>query len=328
MLQFLIPSIVYSMKIKSKHFSLHAFSLMSVIVFLIACDGNRKNDAAWNVYRGNAGATAFSSLDQITKENVHDLDVAWTYRTGEADSGNRSTIQCNPILANGMMYITSPQLKVIALDPASGKELWKFDPFEKAQAYGVNRGVTYWEDGADKRVFIPAGSYLYAVNAENGRIVESFGTSGKIDLRQGLDRDPEKLEVGATSPGIIYKDILIQGSAVGEGYEAAPGFIRAYDVRTGKTAWTFHTIPQPGEPGYDTWPENAYKERGGVNCWGGMALDEKRGIVFIPTGSASFDFYGGNKKSKKPYANCLLAVETATRELILPYYLGHHEPSD
>jgi len=301
------------------------FLITSFIVFLCSCGGNHKTEGTWSVYHADAASTAFSSLDQITRENVHNLEVAWTYHTGEADSGNRSTIECNPIIANGMLYVTSPQLKLIALDPGSGKELWKFDPFENTQAYGVNRGVTYWTDGVDKRLFISAGSFLYAVNPDNGKVVESFGSSGKIDLRQGLGRDPEQLAVESSSPGIVFKDILIQGSAVGEGYDGAPGFIRAYDVRTGKTAWTFHTIPQPGEPGWYTWPKNAYKEVGGVNCWGGMAIDIKRGIVYIPTGSAAFDFYGGNRKGKNLYANCLLAVEAATGKLKWHYQLVHHD---
>jgi quinoprotein glucose dehydrogenase len=294
-------------------------------VFLFSCVENQKNEGTWNMYRGDAASTAFSSLDQITRDNVHHLEVAWTYHTGDADSGNRSTIQCNPIIANGMLYITTPKLKLIALDPGSGKVRWKFDPFDKLEASGVNRGVTYWADGVDKRLLISAGPYLYAVSADSGKVVESFGSSGKIDLRQGLGRDPEKLAVTSTSPGIIFKDIIIQGSSVGEGYDGAPGFIRAYDVRTGKTVWTFHTIPQPGEPGWYTWPKNAYKEVGGVNCWAGMALDIERGIVFIPTGSPAFDFYGGNRKGKNLYANCLLAIEAATGKLRWHYQLVHHD---
>lgn len=294
-------------------------------LLLCSCTGDGNDFITWSSYRGDRGNTAYSSLDQINRENVARLQVAWTYHTGDAEKGNRSTIQCNPIIANGMMYVTSPKLKLIALDPATGKEIWKFDPFSDGQAAGVNRGVTYWEDGDDRRVFFVAGPYLHAFDADNGRLISSFGTDGKVDLRIGLGRDPEKLFVGASSPGVIYKDLLIQGTALGEGYDAAPGFIRAYNVRTGEIAWTFHTIPQPGEPGYETWPPDAYREVGGANSWSGMSVDTRRGMVFIPTGSPAFDFYGGNRKGQNLYGNCLIALDAATGKLRWYYQLVHHD---
>ena len=294
------------------------------LILLSACETHERHNA-WSVYRADAANSAYSSLTQINKDNVGDLRVAWTYHTGDAEPGNRSTIQCNPIIANNLMYVTSPKLKLSALDPATGKERWRFDPFEGKEASGVNRGVTYWQRGKDKRIFFTAGNQLYALDADNGKLVTAFGKEGAIDLRQGLGRDPDKLFVEASSPGIIYKDILIQGTALGEGYDAAPGFIRAYDVRTGAIVWTFHTIPQPGEPGYETWPPNAYKEVGGVNSWAGMSLDKERGIVYIPTGSPAFDFYGGNRKGQNLYGNCLLAVEAATGKLIWYQQLVHHD---
>lgn len=302
--------------------------LLLLSCFFVVCscrENNVHNAGDWAVYRGDAASTAYSSLDQINRETVGQLEVAWTYHTGDASAGNRSAIQCNPLVTNGMMYVTSPQLKVIALDPATGKELWKFDPFRGKEASGVNRGVAYWEKDGDKRIFMAAGPYLYALDADDGAVIESFGREGKIDLRQGLGRDPAKLAVWATSPGIIFGDLLIQGTALGEGYDAAPGIIRAYHALTGEVVWTFNTIPQPGEPGYETWPEGAYKEAGGVNSWAGMSLDEKRGMVFIPTGSAAFDFYGGNRKGKNLYANCLLALDAATGKLIWHYQLVHHD---
>lgn len=286
---------------------------------------DKKDYQSWSVYRGDAANTAYSSLDQINRDNVNQLEVAWTYHTGDAEKGNRSAIQCNPIIVNGMMYVTSPKLKLIALDPESGREIWKFDPFEGTEAKGVNRGVTYWESADNKRIFFSAGSYLYAVNADDGKPVGDFGVDGKIDLREGLGRDPAKLAVAASSPGVIYKDLLIQGTALGEGYDAAPGFIRAYDVRSGKIEWTFHTIPQPGEEGYETWPDGAYKEIGGANNWAGMSIDEKRGMVYIPTGSPAFDFYGGNRKGMNLYGNCLVALKAGTGELVWYYQLVHHD---
>ncbi|MEO5600187.1 MAG: pyrroloquinoline quinone-dependent dehydrogenase [Cyclobacteriaceae bacterium] len=302
------------------------FVYLSGLFFLmLSCKPKENIYTTWAVYRGDAGNTAYSSLDQINKDNVDQLEVAWTYHTGDAEKGNRSTIQCNPIIVNGMMYVTSPKLKLMALDPANGKEVWRFDPFAGEQSTGVNRGVTYWESGDDKRVYFSAANFLYALNANDGSLIQNFGTSGKVDLREGLGREPTKLAVAASSPGIIFKDLIIQGTALGEGYDAAPGFIRAYEVRTGKIAWTFHTIPQPGEFGYDTWPDNAYKEVGGANSWAGMSIDEARGMVFIPTGSPAFDFYGGNRKGKNLFGNCLLALEAATGKLVWHYQLVHHD---
>lgn len=292
---------------------------------IFSCDKRDWDRETWPVYRGDRGNSAYSALDQINKGNVKQVQVAWTYHTGDAEKGNRSTIQCNPVITNGMMYVTSPRLKLIALDPKSGKEIWKFDPFQGEEAQGVNRGVTYWEGGKDKRIFFVAGSYLHALDADDGKLVSGFGAGGKVDLRKGLGRDPEKLFVGASTPGVIYKDLLIQGTALGEGYDAAPGFIRAYDVRTGEIVWTFHTIPQPGEPGYETWPANAYQEVGGVNSWAGMSVDERRGIVYVPTGSPAFDFYGGNRKGKNLYGNCLIALQAASGKLVWYYQLVHHD---
>lgn len=311
--------------LNGKTYILPSFFLSGCLLFIFSCQPKEGMYNTWSVYRGDVANTAYSGLDQINKENVSQLQVAWTYHTGDAETGNHSTIQCNPIVANGIMYVTSPKLKLIALDPATGKEIWKFDPFNGTQSSGVNRGVTYWESGSDKRIYFSAGPYLYSLNAMDGKLSADFGVEGKIDLREGLLRDASRLSVSSTSPGLIYKDLIIQGTALSDGWDAPPGFIRAYDVRTGKTAWTFHTIPQPGETGYDTWSENAYKEVGGVNNWCGMSLDEKRGIVFIPTGSASFDFYGGNRKGKNLFANCLLAIDVATGKLIWHYQLVHHD---
>ena len=306
------------MNVRNVLFVLCMFSLGS-------CDRNGDDRTTWSVYRGDPGNSAYSALDQINRENVRQLKVAWTYHTGDADKGNRSAIQCNPIITNGLMYVTSPKLKLMALDPATGKEKWRFDPFNGSEATGVNRGVTFWGDGEDKRIFFSAGSFLYALDADDGKLITEFGSAGKIDLREGLGRDPAKLFVQASSPGAIYNDLLIQGTALGEGYDAAPGFVRAYDVRTGDIAWTFHTIPQPGQPGHDTWPSEAYKEIGGVNSWAGMSVDHQRGMVFVPTGSPAFDFYGGNRKGQNLYGNCLLALEASTGKLIWYYQLVHHD---
>lgn len=279
----------------------------------------------WDVYRADKASTGYSALSQINTGNLQELELAWTYHCGDAREGNRSAIQCNPIIAGGVMFVTSPQLKLIALEPATGREIWRFDPFTNEEATGVNRGVTYWQEGEDQRVFFSAGYWLYALDARKGELIPSFGDDGKTDLRRGLGRDSSRLSVWATSPGIIYKDLLIQGTALGEGYDAAPGFIRAYNVRTGAIAWTFHTIPQPGEFGYNTWDSAAYKYAGGTNAWAGMSLDEKKGIVYIPLGSPAFDFYGGNRKGENLFGNCLLALNAATGQRIWHYQLVHHD---
>lgn len=300
--------------------------LLAIALFLTTlCCKQKQSHTTWSVYRGDKGSTGYTALNQINKENLHKLELAWTYHCGDASEGNRSTIQCNPIIVNNTMYVTSPQLKLIALNAKTGEELWRFDPFVNEEATGVNRGVTFWEQDKDKRIFFSAGHWLYAVQADNGQSITSFGNNGRIDLRIGLGRDSSTLSVWATSPGIIYKDVLIQGTALEEGYDAAPGFIRAYDVRTGKIVWTFHTIPQPGEYGYDTWDKEAYQHAGGTNCWAGMSLDEPKGIVYIPLGSPSFDFYGGNRKGENLFGNCLLALNAATGERIWHAQLVHHD---
>ena len=311
-----------------KPFNLSLKSIVPCFFFLsilFSCKKSADDYSTWRVYRGDQGSTAYSDLDKINTETVDQLEVAWEYATGDASEGNRSAIQCNPIIVNGKMYVTSPQLKLMALDAATGEEIWRFDPFEGRTSRGVNRGVVYWEDGKDQRIILGAGPDLYSLDAETGSLIDSFGSEGKIDLREGLGRDPATLSVWVTSPGIIYEDLLIQGTALGESYGAAPGFVRAFDVRTGETVWTFHTIPQPGEFGYDTWEEDNYKDVGGVNSWTGMCLDEERGIVYVPTGSAAFDFYGGYRTGENLFANCLLALDARTGERVWHYQLTHHD---
>ena len=287
--------------------------------------GGGKN---WAVYEGDFAGSQYSRLNQINLRNVRNLKVAWVYHTG--DKSSQSQIQCNPLVINGVLYGTSPRLNVFALNAATGKQIWRFDPFPHNTTYnplGVNRGVSYWSDGSDKRILFVAGSYLYALNAVTGKPIESFGSHGRRSLKDSLDlnRDVSKLFVTSTTPGVVYKNLIIVGTRVSEGSDAAPGHIRAYDVRTGYIKWTFHTIPRPGEFGYHTWPSEAYKSVGGANNWAGMSLDKKRGIVYIPTGSASFDFYGGNRKGKDLFADCELALNASTGKLIWFYQMVHHD---
>lgn len=284
---------------------------------------SREVNRDWPVYRGSRESNQYSPLRRITTENVGQLQVAWTYRTGDATE--RSAIQCNPLIVDGVLYATSPQLKVFALDAATGRERWVFDPAQQWSATGVNRGVTYWEQGEERRIITSAGPYLFALNADDGQLIPGFGDGGKIDLRENLGRDPEKLNVWMTAPGVVYEDLLIVGSALGEGYEASPGHIRAYDLRTGEIAWVFHTIPYPDEVGYGTWEEDDWETVGGANAWSGLSLDEDRGWVFAATGSAAFDFYGGQRVGQNLFANCVLALNARTGERIWHYQTVHHD---
>lgn len=312
--------------LKYRHFL--PFLLSSLL--LAAC--GEKNDQKfiadkdWPVYLGDRHNSHYSPLNQINRENVNQLKPAWTYHTGDADPGGHTQIQCNPLIIDGVLYGASPKLKVFALDAATGKQKWLFDPATKTSfALNVNRGVTYWEDGDDKRIFFTAGPYLYVLNAETGQPISTFGFQGRASLKSKLGKYAQKLYVVATTPGVIYKDLLIMGTRVSESRVAAPGFIRAYDVRTGIVRWVFHTIPRPGEYGYETWPEDAWKTAGGVNAWAGFALDRKRGILYAPTGSASYDFYGGDRKGANLFANCLIALDAKTGKRIWHFQTVHHD---
>jgi quinoprotein glucose dehydrogenase len=288
------------------------------------------------VYGGNKAGNRYSPLDQINLDNVNKLEVAWMYNAAEVSDGDEkgqrtNQIQCQPIVVNGILYGTTPELKLFSLNAGTGEQLWKFEPREKEGKYIVNtnRGVVYWENGNDKRIFYTVGSDLYAINADSGTRINNFGDDGVVDLRKGLlsdqEYDVEALSVNSTSPGVVYKNLLILGSAVFETGNAAPGHIRAFDVITGKMKWIFHTIPKPGEIGYDTWPKEAYKEIGGANSWSGVTLDENNGIVFLGTGSPSFDFYGGNRKGKNLFGNCVLALDAETGKLKWYYQTIHHD---
>ena len=285
-----------------------------------------KTGKNWPIYLGDKRNSHYSPLSQINRDNVSKLRVAWEYTTGDTDLNKNSQIQCNPIIIDGIMYGTTPKLKVFALNAATGEQKWIFDPSKVTNfSMHVNRGLTYWEDGNDKRIFFTAGPYLFALNAETGFPIQTFGIFGRASLKSKLGEWAQKLYVVSRTPGIIFKDLLIMGTALSEGAVAAPGYIRAYNVKTGKVQWTFRTIPKPGEFGYDTWPKDAYTRIGGANSWAGFALDEERGIVFVPTGSASYDFYGGNRKGANLFANCLLALDAKTGERIWHFQTVHHD---
>jgi quinoprotein glucose dehydrogenase len=284
--------------------------------------GSPKPDyRSWKVYGGGPENIRYSRLNQINRDNVKRLEVAWTFDTGDASPG--SEMQCNPIVVDGTLFATTPKLRVIALDAATGKLLWSFDPNEGRKAVGKsrNRGLAYWEG----RIYVTARHFLYSLDARTGKPIPDFGESGRVDLREGLGRDPTEITISATTPGVVYKDLLILGSMMSETLPSPPGHIRAYDTRTGKVRWTFHTIPHPGEFGYETWPKDAWKHSGSANNWAGMTVDEKRGLVFAPTGSAASDFYGANRAGDNLFANTLLALKADTGERVWHFQAIRHD---
>jgi quinoprotein glucose dehydrogenase len=282
----------------------------------------------WPAFSGGPANGLYSRLNGINTSNVRNLKVAWTYDSKDSFKG--SELQCNPLVIDGIVYATTPALKVIALDGATGQLKWSFDPFDGAGTTGKkrNRGLMYWNDGEGGRLFVGASYWMYSLSARTGQPVKSFGQNGRIDLRQGFGRDPETFSLGNTTPGVIYKDLMILGHLTSEDLPSGPGDIRAFDLRTGKQRWIFHTIPHPGEFGADTWPEGAYLRTGGANSWPGMALDEKRGLVFVPTGSAAFDFYGSDRHGDNLFANSLICLKAATGERVWHFQAVKHDVWD
>ncbi len=299
--------------------------LSSQFFLLFACNPDiNPEHVQWQIYSGDNAGSRFSTLSQINRSNVQDLKPVWIYRT--EDAGESTTIQCNPIIVNEKMFIISPGLKLTALNALTGNPIWTFDPAYVRVSGGNSRGVTYWTDGQAERIFYGASAFLFALNVQDGRLIPSFGQDGKVDLHEGLGDKALTKWVTATSPGIVYKNLLILGSRVGEGpAQAAPGYIRAFDVNTGDLKWLFRTIPAPGEYGSETWPVNVLEEIGGANTWGGFTLDVARGMVFCGTGSTSYDHYGGNREGANLFANCVLALDAATGERIWHYQVVHHD---
>jgi quinoprotein glucose dehydrogenase len=296
----------------------HFACLISCLPALAAAQGRSVD---WPVYGGAPDHTHYSTLSQITPANVATLQVAWTFETHDEFPG--SEMQNNPVVLDGVMYATTPKLRVIALDAATGHELWSFDPNggRPPTSRFRHRGVVVTGD----RVLFTYRNKLWALDKRTGKPIPSFGTDGSVDLREGLDRSAAGLSVSASSPGVVFEDLFIIGSTVPETLPGAPGDIRAYDVMTGALKWTFHTIPHPGEFGYDTWPPDAWKVSGGANAWAGVTVDVRRGILFAATGSASFDFYGADRVGDDLFANTLIALDARTGRRIWHFQGVRHD---
>lgn len=314
-----------------QRWSLLTAILLAVAVPLCAAeppDGN----VDWAVVGGDRGSTRYSPMDQINRQSVRHLQVAWTHNTGESDK----PIECTPVVVDGVMYVTTGRLRLVALDAATGSELWSFNPFADSRSAGslasggVNRGVAYWSDGhgdGERRIFHgTADGRLFSLDARTGELDSRFGTRGVKDLREDIDRDISHLNYGPTSAVAIWRDLVIVGVSCDEGPgPAAPGDVRAFDVRTGRQVWRFHTVPRPSEFGNDTWEGDSWKNRGGANAWGGFSVDSSRGMVFFGLGSAAFDFYGGDRKGKNLFANCTVALDARTGKRIWHFQTVYHD---
>jgi quinoprotein glucose dehydrogenase len=299
---------------------LRALFVAFLFVAPVAVRGQAKS-VDWPVYGGTTDNSRYSTLDQISPANVRQLQVAWTYETHDEFPG--SEMQSNPIIVDGVLYATTPKLRVIALDAATGKELWTFDPnaIDRKTGRYRHRGVTVYRD----RVFVTQRNNLWALDKHTGKPIPTFGDSGRVDLRKGLDRPFESQSVSASTPGVIFDGMLLIGSTVSESLPSSPGDIRAYDAMTGEMRWIFHTIPRPGELGYETWPPDAWKVSGGTNAWSGLTVDHKLGIVFGATGSAAFDFYGANRHGDNLFANSVLALDAHTGKRLWHFQTVKHD---
>lgn len=299
--------------------SLTLFILLLFALGLLTCQSDRDGSSVdWPSYLGNPHSSQYSSLDQINRDNVHQLEVAWTYVTGDS-----AMYQTNNLIVDGRLYSVTPDSRVICLGAASGLLLWEFDPEDVNPASGDadQRGLMYWKDGEDERIMSAKGTWLYSLNAATGELVESFGEGGYIHLGDGLDVEGRP-NVGLNTPGYVYRNMFIIGTNVPED---VPGAIRAFDVRTGVRKWIFHTLPRPGEFGSETWPEGYLEHTGGASDWSGIAIDTVRGIVYSSTETAGPDFYGGDRIGQNLFANSLIALDANTGERLWHHQLVHHD---
>jgi membrane-bound PQQ-dependent dehydrogenase (glucose/quinate/shikimate family) len=317
--------------------------VLLVTAFLFLVCSSRAQTVEWRYYGGDQHGSRYSTLTQIDRTNVSTLKRAWTYHTGELDLGLptapfQASFSCTPLVIDGVMYISTPSSRVIALDAETGKELWKFDPQTDKQQreFNSHRGVAYWQgnssDGKELQQRILFGTVdgrLISLDALTGKPATEFGRGGFVDLRAGgADHWKQDPSWGArvTSPPVVFKDLIIVGWGLPEYPAKGPsGDVRAFSIRTGKLVWTFHTVPRPGEPGNETWSGDSWKDRMGANVWSAMSVDERRGMVFLPVGSPTYDFYGGDRKGKNLYSNSLVALNAATGKIVWYYQMVHHD---
>jgi quinoprotein glucose dehydrogenase len=295
---------------------------MKRAVFLLATSLFAQTYKTWSDYSGAADSSQYSALDQINRANVAKLELAWTFQTGD-----NNKYSFNPLIVDNVAYVLAKNNSIVAIDATTGKEIWTHVSGPEIKII-TNRGINYWEskDRSDRRLLFASNHFLRAIDARTGKTIPTFGTDGAVDLKQGLGRDPKTLSlVQSTTPGRIFEDILILGSATNQGYGSAPGDLRAFDVRTGRVVWTFHTIPHPGEFGYETWPKDAWQKVGGANIWSELSIDEKRGIVYAPTASAKYNFYGVDRAGTNLFADCLLALDARTGKRLWHFQMVHHD---
>ena len=276
----------------------------------------QQNHKTWKDYGGGSDTSRFTALDQIKKTNVKQLEVAWTYFNGSSGM--------NPIIVDNVMYVYGRNNSLIALDATTGKEIWIHTGLSSIATLGVN----YWEskDRKDRRLIFQINHFLEEIDARTGKSILSFGKNGLVEMREGLDRVPEQVaRIKSDAPGRVFENLIIAGSSTGENFLAPPGHIRAYDVITGKLVWTFHTVPHPGEFGYETWPKDAWKYIGGVNDWGELSLDEKRGIVYVVLGSPTYDMYGADRVGAGLFGTSLVALDARTGKRLWHFQEVHHD---
>ncbi len=301
---------------------LHQPALRGGLFVAAALSALGQNHATWRDYGGAADSAQYSALEHVNRSNVNQLEIAWTYPTGD-----NNKYFFNPTVIDGVMYVLAKNNSIVALDAATGKEIWTFATAPDTKII-TNRGINYWEskDRSERRLLFASNHQLRAIDARTGTLIATFGNGGSVDLKEGLGRDPKTLTlVQSITPGRVFEDLLILGSATNQGYGSAPGDLRAFDVRTGKIVWSFHTIPHPGELGYEGWPKDAWKKVGGANVWGELSVDEKRGIVYAPTASAKYNFFGADRTGPNLFADCLIALDARTGKRLWHFQMVHHD---
>jgi quinoprotein glucose dehydrogenase len=308
--------------------------LFLTLLLIAGLASAQQSHTTWTDYLGGNDSSHYSALKQIDRSNVNQMELAWTYATGD-----NFTYGFSPIVVDNIMYVLAKSGALVAIDATSGSEIWTHEfvpppgaPTFRGAGFGgrgrANRGINYWEskDRSDRRLLIPANNFLEAIDARTGKLIESFGDQGRVDLKQGLGRDPRTIrQIQSNTPGRVFENLVILGSGTGESYISPPGDLRAYDITTGKMAWIFHTVPHPGEFGYDTWPKDAWKYIGGTNTWGEITVDDKRGIAYFPLGSPTYDFYGADRKGANLFSDCLLALDARTGKYLWHFQLTHHD---